>query len=64
MTSDIIAGPCPGCTAIFFSGLADAACYRVPTGIKTSKNTILAFAEQRKASCGDNGLINMYAPCA
>ena len=59
---------CVGCTQewapnrttpIFFQGFDGAACYRIPSGIKTSKGTLLAFAEQRLSNCGDDGQLNI-----
>ena len=49
------AGPCPGCTAVFYSGLNGSACYRIPSIIRTRRGTLLAFAENRMTDCGDNG---------
>jgi sialidase-1 len=48
-------GPCPGCTAVFYSGLNGSACFRIPSIIKTHTGTLLAFAENRMTDCGDNG---------
>lgn len=48
-------GPCSGCTAVFYSGLNRSACYRIPSIIKTSTGSLLAFAENRMTDCGDNG---------
>jgi hypothetical protein len=48
-------GPCPGCTAVFYSGLNGSACYRIPSIIETHTGTLLAFAENRMTDCGDNG---------
>eukprot|EP01079_Euglenida_sp_SAG-EU17-18_P004153 gene4153-4475_t len=47
--------PCPGCVPVFYPGLNDSKCFRIPTIIKTHKGTLLAFSENRIGSCGDNG---------
>ena len=46
--------PCEGCRAVFYRGLAGKACFRVPSIIKTSHGTLLAFAEKRAPDCGDD----------
>jgi hypothetical protein len=46
---------CVNCTAVFYPGLGGSHCFRIPTITKTAKGTLLAFAENRKADCGDNG---------
>lgn len=46
---------CDGCVPVFYGGLNNSACFRIPTAIRTSKGTILAFADNRKDNCGDNG---------
>lgn len=48
-------GPCKGCTAVFYGGLNGSACFRIPTIIRTSTGSLLAFAENRVTDCGDNG---------
>mmetsp|Transcript_682 Transcript_682/g.1382 ORF Transcript_682/g.1382 Transcript_682/m.1382 type:complete len:395 (-) Transcript_682:100-1284(-) len=48
-------GPCPGCLPIFYGGLNDSKCFRIPTIIKTHAGTLLALAENRITDCGDNG---------
>ena len=50
-----MAGPCPGCTQVFCSGLNGSKCSRIPTIIRSSAGTLLAFAENRITDCGDNG---------
>ena len=47
--------PCEGCTAVFYAGLNGSKCFRIPSIIKTSKGTLLAFSENRITDCGDNG---------
>mmetsp|Transcript_21331 Transcript_21331/g.39010 ORF Transcript_21331/g.39010 Transcript_21331/m.39010 type:complete len:414 (+) Transcript_21331:61-1302(+) len=56
MTGDAAApaGFCPGCVAVYYKGLAGSSCYRIPTIIKTHTDTLLAFAENRKANCNDH----------
>jgi len=46
---------CPGCTAVFYQGLNGSRCFRIPTIIKTTTGTLLAFAENRETDCTDNG---------
>ena len=48
-------GPAPGSVAVFYAGLNNSKCFRIPSIIKTSKGTLLAFAENRVTDCGDNG---------
>jgi len=45
----------PGAVPVFYPGLGGSKCFRIPTIIKTSAGTLLAFAENRETSCGDNG---------
>lgn len=45
----------PGSVPVFYGGLNGSKCFRIPTIIKTSQNTLLAFAENRVTDCGDNG---------
>ena len=40
---------------VFYPGLAKSSCYRIPTIIRSSKKTLLAFAENRKKKCSDIG---------
>jgi sialidase-1 len=40
---------------VFYPGLAGSTCYRIPTIIRSPKNTLLAFAENRKKNCKDMG---------
>lgn len=53
--NDAPQGPCEGCTAVFYAGLNDSKCFRIPAVIKTHTGTLLAFAENRVHDCGDNG---------
>jgi len=46
---------CEGCVPVFYHGLNGSSCFRIPTIIKSSKGTLLAFAENRVTDCGDNG---------
>ena len=48
-------GPCAGCIAIYYPGLDAATCYRIPIIMRSSRGTLLAFAEKRVDSCGDDG---------
>lgn len=48
-------GPCAGCTAVYYSGLNNSKCFRIPTIIRTHLGTLLAFAENRVSNCGDDG---------
>lgn len=44
---------------LFKRGDDGYACYRIPAIITTKKGTVLAFAEARKANCGDSGDIDL-----
>eukprot|EP01045_Picozoa_sp_COSAG04_P007721 COSAG04_NODE_410_length_14788_cov_3.137926_11_plen_108_part_01 len=48
-------GPFPDSVAVFYQGLNNSKCFRIPTIIRTSKGTLLAFSENRISDCGDNG---------
>ena len=49
----------PSNPQVYAGGMDGAACYRIPTIVRTPVGTLLAFAEQRLASCGDNGSNNI-----
>ena len=53
----VCAGPviCAGCVPVFYAGLGGSKCFRIPTILRTHTGTLLAFAENRKGSCGDDG---------
>ncbi|PST83571.1 exo-alpha-sialidase [Pedobacter yulinensis] len=44
---------------IFKSGEGGYSCFRIPAVIKTNAGTLLAFAEARRVSCGDEGDIDL-----
>ena len=44
-----------GSVPVFYQGLNGSKCYRIPSIIKTSRGTLLAFSENRVTDCGDNG---------
>lgn len=46
-------------TTVFSQGMAGSNCYRIPSIIRSSKGTLLAFSEQRMNNCGDNGNNNI-----
>jgi len=46
---------CTDCVPVYYTGLNGSSCYRIPTIIQSSKGTLLAFAESRHKSCGDQG---------
>ena len=45
----------PGSVPVFYQGLNGSKCFRIPSIIKTSEGTLLAFSENRVTDCGDNG---------
>jgi len=49
----------PPIETVFASGMEGAACYRIPSILQAPTGTLLAFAEQRLADCGDNGENNI-----
>ena len=51
----MVAVPCDGCVPVFYDGLEGSRCFRVPTILRTSHGTLLAFAENRVTDCGDDG---------
>ena len=44
---------------VFTGGQEGYACYRIPSILLTANNTLLAFAEGRKYSCGDHGYVDL-----
>lgn len=46
-------------TVLFAKGTNNYSCFRIPAIVKSTKGTLLAFAEGRKNDCGDNGDIDM-----
>ncbi|GAB3941221.1 exo-alpha-sialidase [Kribbella albertanoniae] len=46
-------------TTVFEGGVGGYACYRVPAIVRTTKGTLLAFAEGRQGNCLDNGDHNL-----
>ena len=46
---------CAGCVPVFYAGLNNSKCFRIPSIIRTSRGTLLAFSENRVSDCGDNG---------
>ena len=45
--------PAPG-APVFEAGLANVTCYRIPSIVQTSSGALVAFAEARRGSCGDD----------
>ena len=41
-------------TPVFTPNLANVSCYRIPSVVQTNSGVLLAFAEARHGSCGDN----------
>ena len=41
-------------TSVFTPNLANVTCYRIPSVVQTKSGVLLAFAEARHGSCGDN----------
>ena len=50
-----VGAACDGCVPVFPPGLNGSHCYRIPSIIKSSRGTLLAFSENRISDCGDNG---------
>jgi hypothetical protein len=46
---------------VFSARQANIACFRIPAIVKTSKGTLIAFAEARHGSCNDNSNNNLAA---
>ena len=53
------ATPGPAEQTVYARGLAGYACYRIPAIVRTTANTLLAFAEARRNDCGDDGDIDL-----
>ena len=53
--------PCTAatCTPVFYAGLNNSQCYRIPSIVATHAGTLLAFAENRLNGCGDQGTHNL-----
>ena len=44
---------------VFHGGNEGYACYRIPSTLLTTNNTLIAFAEGRKYNCGDQGYVDI-----
>eukprot|EP01084_Bolivina_argentea_P077306 140194_1 len=44
---------------VFQGGKEGYACYRIPSIMMTTNNTLIAFAEGRKYNCGDHGYVDI-----
>lgn len=48
------APPPPSWPVVFSPGLANVTCYRIPSIVQLSSGALVAFAEARRGSCGDD----------
>ena len=47
-------------TPVFYPGLGNISCFRIPSIVQTNKKTLIAFAEARHGSCSDS---NVHEDC-